>query len=1062
MSTFYLGVAVLPRLYPLLLTLLFFVILAVVNIEAGEILYGRYPALSPDGQTIAFTYMGDIWTVPAAGGDARRLTVHEAEDIQPHYSPDGSLILFSSRRQNNYDLFVIPAEGGQPRRLTFHSGDDIGSGWFPGGDSVAFTTGRGGYRDIYKVAIEGGTPIELTGYRYEQEFNGRISSDGKYLLFNNGSAASRWWRRDLQVSRNTEIFLQDRTQEEFTVRRLTEFPGHDTWPVLNEERGEIYFVSCRGEWAQIWKIPLEGGEPTALTDFDGDGVQWLNANPQGTMLVFEQNFGIWIMNPDDGIPRRVAINIMTDERVNLLEEKTFNGDLEWYSLSPDEKKIVAVVHGEIFILPAEEPTEGRRITFTSGRENHPVWGSDSKTLYYSSDRHSNYDIYSADAVTGEEKRLTSAIENEVKPVVSPDGKYLAFYRGLDKIIRMDLESGNEIVWVEGILFDLGVEPTMEYNWSPDSRWLAFTMAGPTYETDIFVVDLEGNIYNISKFAGWNHRPRFSSDGKIVYFSSSIHDRYDTYKIDLMHQPDEFFEAEIDSLFMKEPESDTEEKKDKEKGTVDKKDTVEVIIDFDRIDKRRSKAYDLNTSSEFPVLTPDGEKYVFVSSILGKPEIWSVNVDDDPDLKQLTHSGKGKSLLTVTGDSKAVLYLEEGKIMRVEIAGEKAKALGFKAVVDINTGELNRQKYNEAWQVLNTYFYDGTFHEADWAAAREKYAPALEHIRTEPEFINLVKELMGELRASHLNIYSREPQPDANIVTGETGIIPDYRELDRQGRFRIGYVIPESPADLAGIRAGQYLIAVDGTSLSREVNFYKLMAGVIDHRLVLTIADRPGGKGQDVVLKPISSRTLGSLAYDDWVETRRHLVDSLSGGRLAYIHIPAMSRSRLEKFIEELVSIAESKDGLVIDVRNNGGGNIAVHLLGILVRTPYFLRNFRDFPVTTENKMRSDALEKPMTLLINNYSASNSEIFAEGFRKLKLGKIVGEPTAGAVIGTGSYNLIDGTRIRRPSWGAYTVEMEDTDLIPRQPDIFVENLPDDFINGRDPQLVRAVEELMNELK
>jgi Tol biopolymer transport system component len=1030
-----------------------------VNAIADEALYARYPALSPDGQTIAFTYMGDIWTVSATGGEARRLTVHEAEDIRPQYSPDGTMILFSSRRYNNYDLFVIPADGGQPRQLTFHSSTDVGSGWFPKSDSVVFTSGRGGYRDIYKVSISGGTPVELTGYRYEQEYNGRISSDGKYLLFNNGSAASRWWRRDLKASRNTDIFIQDRTHEIFTIRRLTDYPGHDAWPVLNERSSEIYFVSCRGDWSQIWKMPAAGGNATQITNFTDDGVQWMNSNPQGTMLVFEQNFSIWILDPSVGEPRRVSIEIRSDERTNLVEEKTFNGNVDWFSLSPDEKKIAAIIHGEVYVIPAEEPKEGRRVTFTSSRERRPVWGSDSKTIYYSSDRKGNYDIFSADVTTAVEKQLTSSPENEVKPLVSPDGKYLAFYRGLDKIIRVDLETGNETEWVTGMFFDLGVEATIEYDWSPDSKWLTFTMAGPTYETDIYVASLDGEVSNISQFAGWNYRPRFSNDGKIVYFTTWLHNRQETYKIDLEHKPDEFFEATFDSLFMEEPEDKAEDKDDEK---VDKKDSVNVVIDFERINCRRAKAYNLNASSEYPVLTPEGEKYLFIASILGKSEIWSVNVDDDPDLKQLTHSGKGKRSLIVTDDSKTAFYLEGGKIQHLEIKDEKAKALAFKATLDIDSRELNQQKYYEAWQILNTYFYDGTFHEADWSAAHDKYAPAVNHIRTEPEFRNLIKELMGELRASHLNIYSREPGPDAEVNTGETGIILDYKILDREGAFRVARVIDQSPANVAGIEAGQYIIAVNGQALTSGDNFYSLMAGVIDHRLTLTIGNQPGKKGDDVILKPISTSALSLLAYDDWVEARRRMVDSLSDGRLAYIHIKAMSGSRLEKFKEELVSIAEKKEGLVIDVRNNGGGNIAVHLLGILVKTPYFLRNFRDFPATSENKMRSDALEKPMTLLINNYSASNSEIFAEGFRKLKLGKIVGEPTAGAVIGTSSYLLIDGTRIRRPSWGAFTMEKEDTDLKPRYPDILVENLPDDFINGRDPQLVRAVEELMKELK
>jgi tricorn protease len=1032
-------------------------------LSADEILYARYPSLSPDGQTIAFTYMGDIWTVASTGGDttggvASRLTIHDAEDIRPHYSLDGKWIMFSSNRFNNYDIFIIPAEGGEPKQLTFNSSFDVGSGWFPDSDSILFSSNRDGWRDIFKISINGGTPIKLTGYAYEQEYNGHLSADGRYLLYNNGSGMSRWWRRDLRASRNADIFLQDRTKKEFTSIRLTDYPNHDTWPVLNQKTNDVCFVSNRGDYAQIWKVPISGGDPVQITNFTNDGVQWLNSNPQGTMLVFEQGLSIWKMDPAEGTPEKISIHIKTDERDNLITRKTFEQNVERFSLSPDEKKIAAIVHGEIYVIPAEEPQEGRGITNSSAREGYPIWSDNSKTIYYTSDRDGNFEIYTADVTTGLETRLTETEENEIEPLISPDGKYLAYYRGLNKIIRRDLESNNEEVWVEGNFFDLPAETTVEYDWSPDSKWLTFTMAGPTYETDIYMVNLDGDIYNISKFAGWNFNPRFSDNGKMVYFTSTVNDKYETYKIDLINKPVEFFESSFDSLFIekdKEKKDDGEDEK-KEEGP------EPVELDMQRIESRRAKAYNLEAGSEHPVLSPDGEKYYFVSSILGKPEIWSVNTEDDPELKQLTQSGKGKSQLTMTSDSKSLLYLEGGVIKRYNVGDKETKSLSFKAIMDIDVLENNRQKFNETWQMLRDYFYDPGMHGADWSAVRAKYEPALEHIRTPREFRNLVSEMMGELNASHLSIYSSESGTDKVIITGELGLEFDNAILSSEGLLRVKNVLSESPADMAGIKPGQYMQSINGTPVSNSDNFIRLLAGTADHRLTLSISDKPNGKAIEVALKPTSHGVIGDKQYEDWVESRRVFVDSLSDGRLAYLHIRTMYPKPLERFKQELVSIAESKKGLIVDVRNNSGGSIAVHLLGILMKTPYMLRNFRDFPVTSENKSRSKALEKPMALLINNYSASNSEIFAEGFRKLKLGKIIGEPTSGAVIGTASYYLIDGTKIRRPSWGAYTTEMEDTEIIPRQPDILVENLPDDFLNGRDPQLVRAVEELLKELE
>jgi len=1024
---------------------------------ADEVLCARYPALSPDGGTVAFSYMGDIWTVSSSGGTASRLTVHEGDDIRPHFSPDGSYILFSSQRYNNYDVFIIPVNGGNARQLTFHSTADFGSGWFPDSDSILFTSRRDSWRDIFKISIDGGMPIKLTGYPYGQEYNGRITPDRRYLIYNTGSGNSRWWRRDLKSSGNADIYFQDRSKEEFTSIRLTDYDNHDVWPIYNSITSEVYFASCRGDLAQVYRIQLGSLEPVQLTQFTDDGVQWLNSNPQGNLLVFEQGLKIWMLDPTDGSPREIPITVSTDEKENLLRKRTFRGDVEWFSLSPDEKKLAVVIHGEVFVLPADEPTKGMRVTHTPQRERSVVWGDDSRTVYYASDRHGNYDIFSTDVLTGVERRLTSTVENETKPAVSPDGKYLAFYRGLDKIIRYDLKEDRETIWMEGTFFDLAVESTSEYTWSADSKWLVATVAGPTYETDIVCIDLDGNVRDISNRAGWNFRPRFSVDGRQIYFSSALGNRIDTYKVDLVRKQVEFIESSFDSLFSaedKKVEEDTDEEGSQEPAN--------VTIDFERIEMRRVKAYSLEGSSHYPVLTPDSKKYILVASLLGKPDIWSINSEGDAELKQLTHSGKGKSQLTVTSDSKTVFYLEDRKVQKCDIESGEVTSLSFEADMEIDVLQTNRQKFNEAWSLLNTYFYDADFHGADWEAARLKYEPAVDHVRTEREFRHLLLELMGELRASHLDVYSKLPGPDKNVATGRTGISLDYAMLDTDDVFKIDAVLPESPAYMAGIKPGQYIKSIDGQAVSSNINIFRSLAGTEDQRLSLVVSDRPDGQGSEVFLKPVASSHIRDLVYADWVTSRRKAVDSLSGGKLGYLHIRAMSKKCLDIFEQELVSIAEPKDGLVIDVRNNFGGNIAVHLLGILVKTPYLLRDFRGFPTTSENKMRSKAFEKPMTLLINNYSASNSEIFAEGFRELGLGKIVGVRTAGAVIGTSSFSLIDGTGIRRPSWGAYTTEMEDTDVFPRQPDILVENLPDDYINGRDPQLVRAVEELMKELE
>ncbi len=1021
----------------------------------AESLYCRYPALSPDGKTVAFTYQGDIWTAPVAGGEARRVTVHDAEDIRPQFSPDGRWLLFSSQRHNNYDVFVIPTIGGEPRQLTFHTSDDVGTGWFSGGDSIVFYSERDGKGDIFKISAAGGAPIKLTGGYTERENDGRISPSGRYLVFTTGSGYVRWWRRDLKTGGNSDIYVQDRSTAEFSTFRLTTDPTHEISPVLDESREMVYFVANYDDtWAQVHRVSLIGGEPERITGFTDDGVQWLNGSPDGTLLVFEQNFRLWTLNPLTGETKQIPISITSDVSTNLSERVTFDGKIEWLALSPDGKKLAYIVHGEVFVIPTEDPKDSRQITRTAAREEHVTWGKDSRTLFFSSDRDGEYQIYEADALTGTEKRLTRSNEPELKPVASPDGKFLAFYRGLDKIVRLELATKRETIWVQGTFYDLGIEPTMEYDWSPDSRWLAFTMNGPTYESDIWAVNLSGEKHNLTRASGFNMRPKFAADGKSVYYTAVAEGTDHTNKVELQLPPATFDESVFDSLFLGKASKDSSK-------TI--KDTTKTVrIDPDRIESRRRRAFALSGSSSWPVLSSDGKKFFFVASLLGKSEIWSINTEDDPELKQLTSSGKTKSQLAISGDGKKLYFLDDGKIRSLNTGDGKSESLPVKATIEIDKLATFQQKFQEGWRLLNHYFYDPTFRGTDWKTVRQKYEAPLAHVRTDEEFRNLMLELMGELRGSHLDLILRDEKPAEAIRTGELGIEFDPTVLDRDGLWRVRYLYPQSPAVKAGLAVGNYILACDDSTLGRDQSLERLLSGKVGKRVRLTVADAPAAQPRSVDVKPITASELETLRYFDWVETRRALVDSLSGGRVAYLNIRAMNQPSLDLFKEQLVSLAEGKDGLLVDVRDNSGGWISVHLLGMLDRTPYILRRFRDFGITSENKLRFKAAERPMALLIDNYSASNSEIFAEGFRRLKLGPIIGTPTASGVIGTSQFDLIDGTQIRRPSMGAFTVEMEDTDRVPRQPDIFVENLPDDLIAGRDPQLVRAVQELMKSLK
>jgi C-terminal processing protease CtpA/Prc len=740
-------------------------------------------------------------------------------------------------------------------------------------------------------------------------------------------------------------------------------------------------------------------------------------------------------------------------------EESIKGKVEEYVVSPDGKKIALIARGEVYLIPSEDPERARRLTHTDARERFARFSPDGKTLFYVSDRTGRQNLYRVDTRSGEELQLTSVTDADVsKPQVSPKGDRVAFYLDNNRIVSISVDGGAIDTILIGRYFDFPLESTQEFKFSPDGNYLAFTAFGTEYNTDIWVHNLtDGRSYNMTRLSRYNYDPTWSPDGKHLTFSHFLRgETQNLYALRLDPEIPEFAESKLDSLYEKAAKKD--------KDDADQDTLPEVKIDFEAAHQRWKQIYPMTSGQTDLRMTPDGKYWLFVADLPSGNNIWRVPADDDSEDKplQLTSGKSSKSALQISEDSKWVYFLESGKIGRVGMDGKEQKSLSFAADYDYHTAARQKQKLDEVWRILGNYFYDPQLHGAAWDSLHQVHSEILSHIALEDELRDLIKEFIGSLNASHLNIYGGLPQMPSGSQSGYLGVTWDAEAL-RDGLYRLHRVLRDGPVDGAKGDAvlGSQLISVNGHMLDSATTLDSLLGGTIGERVRLEFSGGELG-AYSLDVKPVSKNAEATLVYEDFVSSRRHFVDSVSAGRLGYLHVRSMNQTGLDRFMRELADQSSSYDGLIIDVRYNGGGWISVHLLGMLQRDPFVLRNFRGAETVSENKNRAFAVEKPMIMLQNHFSASNSEIFAEGWRTLGLGKIVGYPSSAAVIGTSAYRLIDGTICRRPSWGAYALDMENLEGNSRQPDIKVFNTQNDWISGRDPQLKAAIDELLSELR
>ena len=1049
---------------------------AAASAAAAGIPYLTEPTLCPTRPEIAFVSGGDIWVVSAKGGEAHLLVSNPAEESRPLYSPDGARLAFVSTRTGGGDIYILTLASGELKRLTFDDSLDQLDSWSRDGKWIYFSNGThdvGRKNDVYRVSSEGGTPMPVTADRFTNEYQGAPSPDGLSIAFAaRGNGDQQWWRHGHSHLDESEIWLRKDGAKDGTAgayEKLVDLNGRNNWPMWAPDGKQLYFMSDRTGTENIWSLPV-GAKPKQVTKFTNGRVLWPSMGYDGKAIVFERDFKIWQLDTKNGEAYALPITLMGSDAGVGTTHVTLN-QFTGLDLSPDGKKIVLVGHGDVFAASAHDGGEALQVTHTPGPESQVAWAPDSSRIVYVSQRDAIMHVFLYDFTHRAETQLTSGAKSDQGPRFSPDGKTIAYVRDKHELHLIDPESKQDRLLVSGYLgggFNGGV-----FEWSGDGKWIAYAATGDSGLRNVYVVPATGGAgRQISFLANSNVSSiHFSPDGKyLLYETGQRTETPQIARIDLTPALPKFAEERFDDLF----KPDAPRGRGSAAGAEAKPPAKPVEIDFDGI-RERISMLPLGLDVSNPQISPDGKLLLFTATVAGQQSLYLYPLETDAEgggggrggrggagggrtARQLTTTPGGKQRAQFSSDSKEVYYLEAGRVNAVGVDNRQVRAVNVNAAMDVDFAKEKMAVFEEAWAGQRDNYYDPKYHGADWDAVRKTYAPLIEAAASPDEMRRILRMMIGELNSSHSGISA----PAAGAAggggrgegVGQLGLSFDRAEYERSGKLKITEVLPHSPAALAKIQTGEELLKVNGAALGAHVNLDELLDHMAGKRVVLDVG------GHDVTVLPAAS--LAEQMYRKWVEDNRAYVLKVSNGRLGYIHMRDMSEQALTQLYLDLDAENHAKDGVVIDIRNNNGGFVNAYALDVLSRRPYLTMTGRDAPPgPARTELGQRALELPTVLVTNQHSLSDAEDFTEGYRTLKLGKVVGEPTSGWIIYTGSMTLVDGTVMRMPGTRITGADGKDMELHPRPVDIEVSRPIGESYTGKDSQLDAAVKELLADI-
>ncbi|MDR2915035.1 MAG: PDZ domain-containing protein [Tannerella sp.] len=1048
---------------------------AIVTGKAEEARLLRFP--STNGSEIVFTYAGDLYKVSVNGGEAKRLTSHVGYEMFPRFSPDGKTIAFTGQYDGNTEVYTIPSDGGEPLRLTYtatNSRDDLGDRMGPNNIVMCWTTD--GNHVVYRNRIGSGFEGNLKLVSKEGSLSEFIplpeggfcsySPDGKKLAYNRVMREFRTWKY-YKGGMADDIWIYDADKK--SVENITNNDAQDIFPMWVGD--EIYFASDRDRTMNIFVYNTKTKETSKVTNFTDFDVKFPATN--GQMIVFENGGYIYKLDPSAKKAEKVNITLTSDNIYARSEIKDGGKYLSAASLSPEGKRLVITARGEIFNLPAEQGVT-KNITRTPGaHERSAAWSPDGKHIAYISDITGETELYMQPAEGGEIIALTKNNDTYIRDFEwSPNSSYIVYTDRKNRVVLLNVQNKNKTI----VLQD-SVSIPRDVTFSPDTRWLTYTRDASNDFSIVYVYNLaDKKEYAVTDRWYESGSPVFSTDGKYLVFTSSrdfnptygskewnhIYGRSDNgvYLALLQKETPSPFIQKDDGNETKKVEIKVEEGKKKEDDKKGDKPVKNVVIDTDGLSDRIVR---IPVGSGFyGSFYSDGSKVYYSRG--GSMFMYDLDKNKEDQIAD------GARMWVEPGSKKAGFF-KGGQVYVMDIPAGKAN---FEKAVNLSDMKITTdypkewaQIFDEAWRAFRDGFYVENMHGVDWKAMKAKYEVLVPYIKNRLDLNYVIGEMIGELDCGHAYVSTGEMDRPGRI---KTGLLGAEISRDKSGFFRIGKIYKgetwsnslRSPLTEPGIEAksGDFIVAIDGIPANSVNDLYTLLVGKANVPTELSLNSSASLNGaRKVVIRPLEEEY--SLVHYQWVQNNIEKVDKASGGKIGYIYIPDMGVDGLNEFARYFYPQLD-KEGLIIDDRANGGGNVSPMILERLAREPYRMTMYRG---SVRNGTVPDAVQVgPKVCLINKYSASDGDLFPWGFRALGLGKLIGTRTWGGIVGiSGSLPFIDGTDIRVPFFTSY--DMNGEWMIENygvNPDILIDNDPVKEWNGEDEQLNRAIDEVMKELK